>query len=382
MGGSSDAEPERARPDVALFMGSLGGGGAERAMLDIARGLSQRELAVDLVLLKAEGPYLELVPEDVRLIDLDSRRARTALPNLRRYLRRERPGVLVSTLSVVNVVAILAKLLFARDMPLVVRRAALFSIQLSQGDFKNRMIVRLERLLLPFANVVLTNSFRASDDLRRGAPRAAHKVRTIHNPVVWPDTVKKAAAPVEHPWFGKSEPPVILAAGRFAREKDHPTLLMAFAEVAKTRPARLVVLGEGQERSNLENLARELGIAHVVDFPGFKLNPFAYMSKASVFAHSSTHEGSPNVLIQAMACGTPVVSTDCPFGPGEILEDGRWGRLVPVGDYQALAQAITDTLDSPMEPARLITRANDFSAESSIDRYMEVISECLPGATR
>ena len=307
--------PRPARPQVALFMGSSWGRRRGAGDARYREGLSQRELAVDLVLLKAEGPYLELAPEDVRLIDLDSRRARTALPNLGRYLRRERPGVLVSTLSVVNVVAILAKLLFARDMPLVVRRAALFFDSVKPRRFQE------------------SNDSQAGEASPAVCQRGPHKLlqgvgrpqaeRAASRPQSSDDSQSRGLArhcqrggcAVEHPWFGKSEPPVILAAGRFAREKDHPTLLMAFAEVAKTRPARLVVLGEGQERSNLENLARELGIAHVVDFPGFKLNPFAYMSRASVFAHSSTHEGSPNVLIQAMACGTPVVSTDCPFGP-------------------------------------------------------------------
>ena len=381
MGGSSDAGPGRARPDVALFLGTLGGGGAERVMLDIGRLLARRGLSIDLVVIRAEGPYLEIVPREVRLVELGSRRAATSLVKLLRYLRRERPKVLLATLDTSHLVALLAKATFARSVRVVVRQANTFSVTLAHASFKDRLIMRTLRLLMPSADAVIANSHGSAEDLRWSVPKVAARVQVVPNPVITPEFSEQASLPVEHPWFGDTGGPVILSVGRLAFQKDHATLLRAFARVVRSHPAHLVILGEGPERGNLERLAEQLGISEHVDLPGFRVNPFAYMSRARLLAHSSRYEGFPSVLVQAMVCGTPVVSTDCPFGPGEILEDGKWGRLVPVGDYQALAQAITDTLDSPMEPARLIARANDFSAESSIDRYMEIISECMAGAT-
>ena len=157
-----------------------------------------------------------------------------------------------------------------------------------------------------------------------------------------------------------------------------------------SQTVRLLILGEGPERRNLLRLAEELGIAEHVDLPGFRVNPFAYMAKSRLMAHSSRYEGFPNVLVQAMACGTPVVSTDCRHGPGEILEGGKWGRLVPVGDPDAMAEAIIETLKDPIEPVRLVSRASVYSAEAAIDRYMQVVlpradcrklsaAECGPG---
>ena len=142
----------------------------------------------------------------------------------------------------------------------------------------------------------------------------------------------------------------------------------------------LVILGEGPERGNLLRLAEELGVAERIDLPGFQVNPFAYMSKARLMVHSSKYEGFPNVLVQAMACGTPVVSTDCDHGPREILEDEKWGRLVPVGDSEAMAEAIMETLRDPMEPGLLVSRAGAFSAEAAVGRYVHVISESVPPA--
>ena len=156
--------------------------------------------------------------------------------------------------------------------------------------------------------------------------------------------------------------------------KDQATLLRAFAGVIRSRPARLVVLGVGPEREKLLELAKSLNVSQLMDLPGFEVNPFAYMSKSKVFVLSSRYEGFPNVLVQAMACGTPVVSTDCRSGPREILEDGRWGHLVPVGDWRTMSEAILGTLDNPVPSDRLIARASDFSADASIDLYLEVLT--------
>lgn len=362
---------------VALLAPSLEGGGAERAILDIARGLADRGLLVELVLVRAEGPYLDLLPEHVRLVDLAARRALTSLVPLIGYLRKRNPDVLIVTLPETNVVGMIARWLSKLRAPVILRRASNFTMEYSHGSLKMRVTLLVEKLLLPWAAAVVVNSPDAAEDLRKRVPRAARLVQMIHNPVVWGDHHQKSALPVDHRWFLDAQVPIILYVGRLSPPKDPATVLRAFALLVGSRPARLVVLGEGSQKAELVRLAARLGIAQDVDFAGFKLNPFAYMSKARVFVLSSRYEGSPNVLIQAMACGTPPVSTDCPSGPREILQDGEWGALVPVGDPEAMAAALIRTLDSPIDSAALIARANHYSAESSVDAYVDLISRVV-----
>ena len=374
--GGSDAESKRARPDVALFVGTLGGGGAERVMVDIGRGLARRGVTVDLVVIRAEGPYLEIVPPEVRLVDLKSRRTATCLPKFVRYLRRESPKALLATLETPMVLALAARASSARGVRVVLRQASTFSVIFAHASLKDRLIMRMLKLLMPSADAVVTNSLGAAEDLGRSVPRIAERVEVVPNPVVTPELAEQASQPVGHPWFSDDGVPVILSVGRLVPLKDHAMLLRAFARVVNSHPARLVILGEGSERGKLLRLAQELGVAEGFDVPGFQVNPFAYMSKARLLVHSSRYEGFPNVLVQAMACGTPVVSTDCEHGPREILEDGKWGRLVPVGDSDAMVEAIIGTLRDPMEPGRLVSRASVYSAEASVDRYMEVLGLC------
>ena len=362
---------------IALFVGSLEGGGAERAMLDIGRGLAQRGYRVDLVLMRATGPYLADVPDSLRVVVLDTDKLMATLPALMNYLRRRRPSLLLSTLTTCNTAALLARVQLRRDLPVIVRLAAHFSMDYATSPLRGRISLVLERALWRFADAVVANSCAVADDLRRIAPSISPRVRVIRNPVVWPNLPARAAEPVENPWLRTGQVPVVLAAGSLHPNKDHATLLKAFALVVGERTARLVIMGEGTERDRLLALARELGIAGKVELPGFQHNPFAWMARARVFVLSSIVEGAPNVLVQALACGTTVVSTDSPGGAREILGDGVWGALTPVGDHAALATAISEALDNPLPPGQLIRRANDFSAESSIDGYEDAIAAVL-----
>jgi glycosyltransferase involved in cell wall biosynthesis len=201
----------------------------------------------------------------------------------------------------------------------------------------------------------------------------ADLVTTIYNPVVTDELLEKAREPLDHPWFVEDAPPVILGVGRLEPQKDFETLIRAFHRVQSEREPRLVILGKGSERAKLERLVQSLGMDNSVQMPGFVDNPFQYMARADVFALSSRFEGLPGVLIQAMATGCPVVSTDCPSGPREILEDGRWGALVPVEDEEALAVAILGTIDSPHCLDELRERAQAFSASQAVDQYLDVL---------
>ena len=366
--------PER----VALFMPSFKGGGAERDVLHFAKGFIQRGVAADVVVASARGPYREALPKQVRLIDLKAWKTSTSLPALLQYLRRERPQALMSTLVDADTVALIARRII-RDMPLVVRVVNTFSSVLAFADFKDRMKLNAWKRLLPIADAIISNSCGVKADLQERIPGISH-VEAIHNPVIWPDIGEQAAEPVEHPWFEDGQPPVILCAGRLEPVKGHEVALRALAEILKSRRVRLVVLGEGPLLGELQALAKRLKIADSVDFAGFRPNPFAYMAKAAALVLASRHEGLGNVLIQALACGTPIVSTDCPFGPREIMEDGKWGRLVPVGDWRALARAILETLDHPPAPELLIARASRYDADASIDAHLRLLAaQCSSG---
>ncbi|ELZ36066.1 glycosyl transferase family protein [Halorubrum saccharovorum DSM 1137] len=195
----------------------------------------------------------------------------------------------------------------------------------------------------------------------------------IHNPAYSKGISEKATERVSHPWFQSDEPPVILGVGSLTPQKDFPTLVRAFNRLRSQQDARLVILGEGDRREELESLIQRYGIGDSVDLPGFVDNPFKYMKQADVFVLSSRWEGFGNVIVEAMACGTPIVSTNCPSGPAEILQNGKYGQLVRTGDPEALAAAVQATLAEPPAPDPLIERAKEFSVERVADKYLATL---------
>ena len=359
------------RGRIAIFLPSLRGGGAERVMVVLSTALAERELGVDLVLAKAEGPYLSRVNERVRVVDLGRRRVASSLPGLVRYLRSERPEALLSALNHANLIAMLAHRLARVPSRLVVSEHNTLS-QSRPRNLRGRLVPALTSLFYPMADNVVTVSKGVAADLVRVTGLDSQKVKVIYNPVVEPTIMTQAEEPLNHPWFAPGEPPVVLGVGRLTDQKDFSTLIHAFARLCKMRQARLIILGEGELRPQLEALVAELGIREDVALPGFAANPFAYMRRAAVFGLSSLWEGLPTVLIEAMACGTPVVSTDCPSGPREILEDGRWGRLVPVGAVDGMVHAMEATLNEAKHPD-VVRRAMDFSADRATEGYLRAL---------
>ena len=211
----------------------------------------------------------------------------------------------------------------------------------------------------------------AEDLVRIGLP--SDKIKVIYNPIFTPALLEKAQQPLAHPWFSSNQPPVILGVGRLEKQKDFPTLIRAFAQVQQQRPFRLIILGEGPQRSQLEALVQEMGLMANVDMPGFVVNPYAYMNQSAVCVLSSAWEGFGNVLVEAMATGTPVVSTNCESGPAEILANGQYGKLVAVGDVEGMAEAIANTLNNPPNSQTLRQRAMEFSQERALAKYLEVL---------
>jgi glycosyltransferase involved in cell wall biosynthesis len=355
---------------VALFLPTLSGGGAERAFVNLARGMSELGAQVDLVVGNADGDYRSEVPDSVNLVDLRAARLLRALPGLVRHLRRQQPARLYSALEEANILALLA----ARLSRLPIRvypslRNTLSDELATVGGPKLKIMTRLARLLYPQANGFVAVSSGVADDASSllGIPR--DRISVIANPTITPELAALAAAPLDDPWFAPDALPVVLGCGRLAKQKDFATLLEAFALIRARTPARLVILGEGPLRGDLKAQAARLGLAADVSMPGFEPNPFRFMSRCAVFVLSSLHEGSPNVLVQALACGAPVVATDCPSGPREILNGVATGRLVPTRDPVAMAEAMKGFLNADLvRPQQL--RLDRFSYRTSAAAYL------------
>lgn len=340
-------------------------------MVNLARGFVDRGLEVDVVLAKAEGPYLSQLPPEIRVVDLGAARVLTSLPGLVRYLRRERPRALLSALDHANVAAAWARRLARVPLRLVVSTHTTLSIASRHAKrIRERITLFFARFAYRKADAIVAVSHGVADDLARitGMPR--EKIRVIYNPVVTPDLFRRAEEPLKHPWFRPGEPPVVLGVGRLTAPKDFATLIRAFALVRRHQLAHLLILGEGEERPQLEALARDLSLTDEdVALPGFVENPYNYMKRCGVVVLSSRWEGLPTVLIEAAALGVPIVSTDCPSGPAEVLR-GNEGLMVPVGDKDALAQAIIRAMDSKENGAVDVT---PFTLPYAVSCYAQVL---------
>lgn len=387
---------------LAIFIRSLeGGGGAERMMVSLARGFAERGHRVDLVLGVARGGFLEEVPGSVRIVELgrgsilravpgylrDPANARKLAPAFRNviphwvlgcvpklvgYLGRERPDAMLSALNYSNIAALWAKRLSDVPTRLIVSERNTVSRR-AQVRRRNRSLPSLAAHFYPWADGISAVSDGVADDLARCAGIPRERIATTYNPVVSPRIFEQAMEPLDDPWFLEDGIPVILAAGKLKAQKGFDTLIDAFSILRRRRKARLVILGEGELRRMLVRRARRQGVENDVSFPGFVENPFRYMASASAFVLSSRWEGLPAVLIQAMACGCPVVSTDCPSGPREILDGGRYGKLVPVDDAAAMTRAIAATLEATRDPWGLERRARKYSIDRSVERYLDLM---------
>jgi glycosyltransferase involved in cell wall biosynthesis len=371
---------------ISFFLPDLNGGGAERAMLHLAQGLAKHGLKVDLVLAQAQGEYLKTVPPEVRLINLNARRPIMLFKTiaLHNYLKSEQPAILFSALDILSS-AIWANLLSGSPTKVVMCVQTYLSQQFR--DKPQLVLGRLRAYLVhqfyPWATKIVAASKGTAEDVSRLTNIPLQEIEVIYNPVVMPELFEKAKEPVDHPWFQAGEPPVILGVGRLVRQKDFVTLIRAFAIVRERIPCRLMILGtvsqqEPQTKIQLESLIQELGLEREIALPGFVENPYSYMAKAAVFALSSIYEGFGNVVAEALATGTSVVSTDCKSGPAEILEYGKYGCLVSVGNVEALADAMETTLKNPFNSEQLRERSQKFSIKNVVNQYLELIRILSP----
>lgn len=403
---------QRPRPiHIAILLPSLAAGGVAPGKLRLARALHSAGHPVDLIVCKPEGAHREQVPEGVpvvvlqpesvlaaraRLLRLDPSGARVLarpallarrpapvqpyVADLARYLDRRRPDIVLAGKTPTNLLALWARRLSDAKPRIVVCEHSQLSRAIAHSrKWRWRYIAPLVARAYAEADAIVCVSHGVADDLARttGLPRA--RLTTIYNPVIPADLCARVAEPPPHPWLATAaDVPVVVGAGRLVAQKNFPLLLEAFARLHAERPLRLLVLGEGRERPRLEAAAQALGVAAAVALPGHVMNPYAAFARASLFVLSSDLEGLPNVLIEALACGCPVVSTDCPSGPAEILQGGRYGKLVRPGSVPELAQAMAAALAEPLPAALLRQRGQSFSVAASAARYLELF-EALVG---
>lgn len=361
---------------VAIFCASLSGGGAERVVMNLASNFAKQGFSVDLLVADAKGVISQELPPEVRFIDLKAHRLLACIPGLVRYLWKVRPDTLFSAMDYVNVVAIWAKILSGISTRVVVSVHA--QPKYFCGDMstlKGKVMMNLLRLTYLNADKIVAVSQGLANELIDVVGISRNKVSVIYNPVISDELYYSGKKNFTHPWIGPCEPPLILAVGRLAVEKDYPTLVRAFHMVRQRRAARLMILGEGEERGAIETLVKSLNLTDDVDFLGFEPNPYSLMRVASCFALASTSEGFGNVLVEALAMGCPVVATNCPYGPGEILDNGKWGTLVPVGDYKAMATSILAALDAnPNRNASLLSQhLEQFSVVVAVEKYVGIL---------
>lgn len=358
--------------DLAVFLPSLAGGGAERVMLALLAEFAARGVRCELVLAAPGGELENAVPSGVRAVALGRGKAWHATRALHRYLERERPRAFLTSILSANIAGLLAAR-FLRPRPrCVVRESSTPTLETAGASARQLASRAAVRLLYPRADAVIALSQDVAADLQRfGVPRRL--ISIVPNPVLELQAApgESAAAPPAGPY--------VLACGRLEPQKDYGTLLRAFARVAR-QPLELVILGEGSQRAALVELARSLGIAGRVRFPGFVAHPRPWYEGAALFAHSARWEGFPNALTEALTCRLPVVATDCPGAVGLLLDGGRLGALVPVGDDAALAAAIDAVLRGERKFADPATHLAQFGRAAVAQRYLEILFPQAGGA--
>jgi len=341
-------------------------------MQNLIPALAGRGYEVDLLHVRNHGPYLKELPDRVRVIELGTTSTYPSLFPLVRYVRRERPVVLLADKDRVNRTALLARYLSGVESRLVLSSGTTISIDLASRGAFERWLQRVSMgRLYPFADQVIVTSQGVADDMAAYTGLAREKIKVVPSPVIPDEAFNRSFPRPEHPWFQPGQQPVVLGVGELCMRKDFSTLIRAFARVREQRECRLVIIGKGRQEQELNQLAATLGVAGDTALLGFKSNPYDYLANAALFAFTSRWEGLGFVLIEALAMGTPVVSVDCPSGPREILQNGKYGHLVEVGDEEVLSRSIMNTLDDPLPRDVLQQAARPYSVSVATTAYLE-----------
>ncbi len=359
-------------PRIAVVLPDLRGGGAERVQLTLATEFAERGISTDLVVMSAVGELLGQVPSHVRLIDLNAPRVRKVIPPLAAYLEREEPDAVVAAMWPLTSATIVARALSRARARVLLSEHCRLSIQYRNWGLLHRLAMQASiRLTYPLADHLVGVSAGVSNEISQLSGLPSGRVATIHNPVSVPTG---AFLEVAHDPGWTEGRKRILSIGNLKPEKNHRLLIEAFQEVVRDADGELVILGEGPQRPELEALVRELQLADRVRLPGYCADPLPWLASADLFVLSSDHEGFGNVLVEALGAGLPIVSTDCPSGPSEILDGGRYGRLVPVADKEALAREMRLALErGQVDQERLRRRSMEFSPKIAAKAYLELL---------
>jgi glycosyltransferase involved in cell wall biosynthesis len=360
---------------IAFLLPDFAIGGAERVALTLITAFLERGIEIDLVLVRPEGELLSALPGEVNVVSLGGGRLRSSLRPLIRYLRDQKPDAVQVRMWPLTLLPIAGRRLAGSAARTVVSDDNVLSKAYTDRGRFHRLVLRASiALFYPLADARIAVSEGVAKDLAMLGGLERNSITVLNNPVALPSRHDGSR---EIDWGGEGLR--ILAVGCLIPVKNYSLLLRSFAQLTRSRPARLVILGEGQERGQLESLAAKLGIADRVTMPGATTDLSPYYASADVFVLSSHNEGFGNVLVEAMHHGLTVVSTDCPTGPREILEGGRYGYLTPSGDADGLAAAIDHACDHPFAPDVLEARAQALSGPHVIDKYLELL---LPGYAR
>lgn len=373
---SETAETDLASPDLAIFVATSGHSGVDRIIANLLPEFSRAGLRVDLLRVRNHGPWIDELPTGTRAIDLGKNHVAQSLRPLVRYLRENRPRVVLSDKDRANRTALRAVERARAGTRCFVRLGTTVSANLANKGYFEAWLERRSLRRYTRANGVIVPSIGAAEDLARTADIPREHIHVLPNPVITPAMEEEAAksTPAPHPWLAEDAGlPVVLACGSLTPRKDYATLLHAFAELQQYRSSRLIILGRGSEHARLLELASRLRIEDRVDFPGFVDDPLPWMRRSAAFAHTSRWEGLGIVLIEALASGTPVVAMDCPSGPSEILQGGRFGALIPLGEPSRFAMALAQALDGVVDTAAGQQRAHEFRTSTAAHRYIQTL---------
>lgn len=364
---AGETKPKR----IVMMLHDLRGGGAERVNLRLLRSFRKMGHEVELVLVSRTGAYAGEVPDGVRVTDLGKSNVFKAVPQMARYLRAERPASVLTGLTHMNIAVLMAKLWARSAARIIVVEHNQISMHAARAQrLRAKITYRLVPFFYRFAEKVVAVSEGVASDVRNFTGLRGEKVVCIYNPIFDQSILKAANDRVDDSWLNDASVPVIVAVGRLHRQKGFDILLNSFAALRAKVPVRLIILGEGEERPALEQMIDALGIAPDVRLAGFADNPYAMLARADLFVLSSRWEGLPTVIVEALACGAKVVATDCPSGPREILADGKYGRLVPVENVEALTTAMFEALNAPSDDYS--DRAREYDADLAARNYSAV----------
>jgi len=367
---------------ISLFLPNLHGGGAERMMLNLAKGLLKFPVELELIVANLVGDYISEIPEGAKIVNLNSKKTIFSTFKFISHLKKNKPDVLISTLRRANIVAVLSKILTSKKFKLILREANSFSEDaVKNSSLSEKIINSLCKLFYPKADAIVAVSEKMSEEIGYHFKISKNKIHYIYNPVIDESIDEKILQKPDHKWFDNKNFAIILGIGRITPQKDFETLIKAFDIVRKQKKAKLIILGKpdssNAELEKLKILVSKLNINNDIDFFGFVENPFAFLANADLFVLSSRFEGLPGTLIQALYCGCPVVSVDCTTGPSEILENGKYGLLCKPGDYESLALNMLKTLEESKTKEELKSRGKLYSIQSSSELYYKLCLQLL-----